>query len=147
MKTSLRLITLFAVIGTTKAEAGRVSALIGPPSLGQGGSNPVSVPPFNAIDWQVHYVTDHDTEFMVSVIPGFFLGKRWRKDQLSIGFAGGMLISTNGLGVGLSQSLSWESQPFWTNWRFEAEYRQVIGYTVLGAEFPYAIRLGINYEI
>ncbi|RYZ67039.1 MAG: hypothetical protein EOP09_11700, partial [Proteobacteria bacterium] len=129
MKRPWLLAILCSAIWTTKAEAGRLSALLGPPSLGQGGSNPVSVPPLNAIDWQIHYVTDHDTEFMASVIPGFFCGKRWRKDQFSIGFAAGLLISANGPGVGLSQSLSWETEPFWTNWRLEAEYRQVIGYT------------------
>jgi hypothetical protein len=147
MKTRLLLVPFLAIAFAPNLQAGRLSALIGPPSLGQGGSNPVSIPPINPVDWQLHYVTDQDTEFLASVIPGLFYGKRWRKNQFSLGFAGGLLISTNGAGVGFSQSLSWETQPFWTNWRFEAEYRQVIGYTEVGVEFPYAIRLGFNYEI
>lgn len=138
---------LLLLLSSETALAGRVGALLGPPSLGQGGSNPVSIPPLSPLDWQLTYVTDTDREFMLSVIPGLFYGQRWRKDQFSIGFAGGILISTNGVGVAVSQSLNWESKPFWESFRFEAEYRQVIGYTEIGAEFPYAIRVGLNYEI
>lgn len=133
-------------IPSESAFAGRLSALLGPPSLGQGGSNPISVPPANPLDWQLSWLTDKDQEFMLSVIPGFFYSQRWRKDQFAIGFGGGLLISANGPGVGLSQSLHWESTPFWTNWRLEAEYRQVIGVTEIGAEFPYAIRFGTGYQ-
>lgn len=136
-----------ACLMTREAYAGRLGALLGPPSLGQGGSNPVSIPPLNPLDWQLTYLTDDDREFMVSVVPGLFYGQRWRKDQFSIGFAGGLLISTSGVGVGVSQSLHWETRAFWNGWRFEAEYRQVIGVTEIGVEFPYAIRLGLNYEI
>lgn len=132
---------------TGKAYAGRFGALVGPPSLGQGGSNPVSIPPGNPTDWQLTYLTEQDREYVLSVIPGLFYGQRWRKDSLSIGFAGGLLISTNGVGVGLSQSLHWESEVFWDDWRFEAEYRQVIGVTKIGLEFPYAIRLGVSFAI
>jgi hypothetical protein len=130
-----------------RAQAGTVSALLGPPSLGQGGSNPVSIPPGNVIDWQASYRTDSNSEWMVSVVPGIYYGQRFTKERLTLGLGGGLLIGVNGVGLGLYQSLGFATQPFWKKYRLEAEYRQIIGYTEAGVEFPYTLRIGVSYEI
>ena len=64
------------------AQAGTLHVLIGPPSLGQGGSNPVSIPPVNPVDWQVSYVNDAQREWVASVVPGLLYGQRFYKDGL-----------------------------------------------------------------
>ncbi len=127
--------------------AGSISALIGPPSLGQGGSNPVSIPPANIIDWQASYRGDQGSEWTLSVIPGLYYGRRWTKERFSLGVGAGVLISTQGVGLGVYQSVSYQTEPFWKRYHFEAEYRQVIGYVSKGVEFPYSFRIGISYDL
>ncbi|MBC7660009.1 MAG: hypothetical protein H7249_09900 [Chitinophagaceae bacterium] len=126
--------------------AARISLMLGPPSLGQGGANPISIPPIDPIEYQFSYITDDNREFMVSVIPGLFYGQRFTLDTITIGLGAGLVISTAGVGLGVYQSVGWDSRLFWKHYRASAEYRQVIGYTAVGAEFPYAIRIGVGYE-
>ncbi|MBC7531804.1 MAG: hypothetical protein H7318_09515 [Oligoflexus sp.] len=136
-----------ATATSTIANAGTITALIGPPSLGQGGSNPLSIPPTNIIDWQASYRTDEGREWMVSVIPGLYYGQRWTKERFSLGVGGGIVIGTNGVGFGVYQSLGYMTEAFWNKYHFEAEYRQVIGYVDKAAEFPYSFRIGISYDL
>ena len=140
------LLLLPLIVMPQRAYGARISAVIGPPTLGQGGSNPLSIPPGNPVDWQVSYINDAGREWMLSIIPGIFYGQRFQIDQVTIGLGGGILVSSNGLGVGVYQSVGWETLPFWKVYRAEVEYRQVIGLAAEGTEFPYTLRIGVSYE-
>lgn len=138
------------LIGFSRSEAAAaatLSALLGPPSLGQGGSNPLSIPPGNPLDWQASYRSDEGREWMLSLVPGVYYGQRWTKDRLTLGLGGGLLVGANGLGLGFYQSLGFATPAFWKRYHFEAEYRQLIGYTNIGLEFPYTLRMGLSYDL
>ncbi len=138
---------LFSSSFSKPAFGSELTVLLGPPSLGQGGSNPLGIPPTNIIDWQASYRNDEGGEWMLSVVPGLYYGRRFSLDSITLGLGGGVLIGANGVGLGLYQSLGYASPAFWKSYRFEAEYRQVVGFSGLGPEFPYTLRIGFSYEI
>ena len=138
---------IYSSLATSAFGQGRVSVLMGPPSMGQGGSNPLSLPP-SALDFHASYVTSEQSEFTLSVVPGAFYGKRWLGEHgLRAGFGAGVLLSLFGIGPALYQSVGWESPRLWDKLRLDAEFRQLVGVTEIGLEFPYVLRMGLSYEI
>jgi hypothetical protein len=129
------------------AEAGQFHLLLGPPSLGQGGSNPVSFPPLNPVDWQLTWLSDQKTEWVFSLIPGFFYGRRFYQGSFYAALGGGLLITPSGVGVGVDHAYGYESQPFLRNFRLQFEYRQIIGMAKYGWQFPYTFRIGVSYAM
>jgi hypothetical protein len=128
-------------------EARTIHLLIGPPSLGQGGSNPVSIPPANPVDWQFTYVTDQNREWVVSLVPGLLWGQRFYKGGFYAALGGGLLVTSSGLGLGVDHAYGYESSPFLTRLRYQVEYRQVIGIGSYGWQFPYTFRMGLSYAL
>ncbi len=139
----------FLLILTTKPlvlSAGSLEVVIGPPSLGQGGSNPVSIPPINIIDWQVAYVTDANREMIFSLVPGLFYGQRWYLDQFYAALDAGILVTTSGVGLGVAEALGYHTGTFWKRLRAQVEYRQILGIAGYGLQYPYTLRMGVTYE-
>lgn len=128
-------------------QARTLHVLIGPPSIGQGGSNPVSVPPANPVDWQFTYVTDQNSEWLVSVVPGLLWGKRFYQGGLYAALGGGLLVTSSGVGVGVDHAYGYESEPFLKRFRYQIEYRQVLGVGNYGWQFPYTFRMGLSYAL
>lgn len=145
MRQSLGLIVM-ALLLSPPLMARQFELLIGPPSLGQGGSNPVSIPPANPIDWQLTYINEEQREWVVSVIPGLLYGQRWQKGSLYAALGGGILITSTGLGLGVHHAFGYESKVFWRSFRFITEYRQIMGISAYTLQFPYTFRLGMRYE-
>lgn len=128
-------------------QAKTLHVLIGPPSLGQGGSNPVSVPPINPVDWQFTWVTDSNTEWLVSLVPGLLWGQRFYAGGFYAALGGGLLVTSSGPGVGVDHAYGYESSPFLKSFRYQVEYRQVIGVGNYGWQFPYTFRMGVSYAL
>jgi hypothetical protein len=128
-------------------EARTIHLLIGPPSLGQGGSNPVSIPPANPVDWQFTYVTDQNREWVVSLVPGLLWGQRFYNGGLYAALGGGLLVTSSGMGLGVDHAYGYESEPFLKRLRYQVEYRQIIGIGSYGWKFPYTFRMGISYAL
>ena len=136
----------FLIAGPSPLRASSIEVVIGPPSLGQGGSNPISVPPVNIIDWQVAYVNDNAREMVFSIVPGFFYGQRWYLDQFYAALDAGLLVTTSGLGLGVANAFGYHTGKFWKHMRAQAEYRQIFGIARYGFQYPYTVRLGVTYE-
>src|SRR5688572_586401 len=128
-------------------QAKTLHVLLGPPSIGHGGSNPVSVPPMNPVDWQFTYVTDANQEWLVSLVPGLLWGQRFYQGGLYAALGGGLLMTSSGVGVGLDHAYGYESGPFLKRLRYQVEYRQVIGVSEYGWQFPYTFRMGFSYAL
>jgi hypothetical protein len=127
--------------------AGTLHVLIGPPSIGQGGSNPVSIPPASPVDWQFTYVTDSKREWLVSLVPGLLWGQRFYAEGFYAALGGGLLVTSSGPGVGVNHAYGYESKLFLTSFRYQVEYRQVIGVGNYGWQFPYTFRMGLSYAL
>jgi len=141
-----RYLLLFGLCPTA-LHAGHLHLLIGPPALGQGGSNPVSIPPGNPVDWQFTLVTDQEREWVVSLVPGLLYGQRFYKDGFYAALGGGILVTSSGLGVGVDHAYGYESSAFFRRYRYQVEYRQVVGIGNYGWQFPYTFRMGLSYAL
>jgi hypothetical protein len=142
---------VIAFISLSQARAaygGDMTVHVGPPSLGSGGSNPVSFPPVNPLEYEIIYITDARTEFCLAAVPGLLFGKR--SDSSSSGayisFGGGLVIDSNGAGPGVYSSFGWESKG---SIRFNAEYKQAVGFDFGGDTIisPFAIRVGAAFDL
>jgi hypothetical protein len=139
-------ILLFSFFGTTiELEAGTLTVHVGPASVGSGGSNPISIPPTNPLDYEFIWLTDNDFESNYAVSPGFLFGNRTRMESLYVSLGGGLVIDANGTGPGIYSSLGYNTTG---NAGFNAEFKQALGFdfgteTVLA---PYAVRIGGFYK-
>ena len=136
------LILVSAVFWPDPAQA-ELSLLIGPPSVGTGGPNPVGIPP-SIIDYQVGWTSGKDTEWTLSIFPGFFYGKRFKGDFGTFGSLGGGLVTKagagGGLGPGIYTAVGWRT----CGWVcFVAEYRKAFALVRSGFAQPYAVRIGV----
>ena len=129
------------------AAASTVIFHVGPPSLGTGGANPISLPPVNIYEYELEYVTQSDWEADLAIIPGVFVGKRSRTQGGGsyVSFGGGYAIDANGSGPGVYSALGYDYGKT-IAWNFE--FKQAIGYdfsksTVVS---PYALRIGAAFN-
>jgi hypothetical protein len=121
--------------------AGMLVARFGPPSPGNGGSNPLSIPP-TAVDMELAWITTSNWETSISAVPGLLVGKRFDIGNFYVGLGGGIIISSNGVGLGPYSSFGWETEG---TIRLGLEYKQALGLTSSGLVSPSALRLGIGY--
>ena len=130
---------------SSAAFAGSLTLRLGPPGAGNGGPNPLSIPPSLA-DVDITWVTAKKLEFSLSVIPGLLIGQRWTtSDGLYVSGGGGLIIGANGSGLGVYTAFGWE-------WKagdvlLNAELKQALGIGGVGFISPYALRVGAGLEL
>lgn len=135
------LIAIIACLLAPNAMAGNLTFRLGPPHVGGGGPNPVSIPPVNPIDWEITWVNDRQWETNIGIFPGPTFGKRWSgPDGLYVSGGGGIILSRNGVGLGPYTGFGADIGA--GKIRFNVEFKQAIGFTSNGPINPYALRLG-----
>lgn len=142
------LVGLLLVAGAAPALATEITAHVGPPSVGAGGANPVSVPPTNPLEWEFEYVTDKDYEFNLAATPGLLFGARSENSNgVYVSFGGGLVISSNGAGPGVYSSFGYNSGG--KTYKFNAEVKQAVGFNFSTNALisPYALRLGMTFAL
>jgi hypothetical protein len=126
------------------ANAGEIIVHVGPPSVGQGGTNPLSVPPINPIEYEVQWISPRGFEANFGITPGLLFGARTPfSSGLYVGVGGGLVISANGVGPGAYSSFGWNlgKKIF-----FNTEFKQAIGIALNNNKLisPYALRVGMG---
>ena len=131
-----------AAAGTAfAAGAGELSLRVGPPQVGSGGSNPLSLPPVNPTEYELEYCTSNNFEMSLALTPGLLFGGRSRMASgVYVGAGGGLILDANGLGPGVYSALGY------THGLFNIEMKQAIGYDTGKRKVlsPYALRMGIS---
>lgn len=118
-----------------------VTVNFGPPGLGMGGPNPISLPP-RITEIGFTYLSSSSIETRLA-ITGLHVGRRWMfKSGTYVTLGGGLVVSANGSGFGLSSA-------FGIDFRcgvvcYNAEYATALGITSSHIISPYAIRLGVS---
>jgi hypothetical protein len=135
------LIVVATLATATQVSAGTLTLRLGPPSVGQGGANPLGIPP-GSTDMEFAWITESQWETSFSVSPGFLIGKRHKWEGLYVGIGGGLIISSNGVGLGPYSSFGWESSGSFL--RYGIEYKQALGFASSGLVSPYALRAGLG---
>ena len=122
--------------------ASSITLRLGPPGVGNGGPNPLGIPP-SIVDMELTYLTKSGFETSLAAIPGLLFGFRTNAGPgLYASLGGGVLISANGVGPGMYAGFG---SDFWCGWVcFNAEYKQAIGITTKHIIAPYALRVGIS---
>ena len=129
------------------AAGSALTVRVGPPSIGTGGTNPISIPPLSPIEYEVTYLMESRIEQNYGITPGFLVG--WRSPSvkgLYSAAGGGLVISYSGVGPGIYTSFGFETTG---NYRFNIEYKQALGYAIGSQSMisPYAVRLGVTFEL
>jgi hypothetical protein len=127
--------------GAGSSLASEIAIRLGPPAIGVGGTNPVSIPP-SLLDAQFIYVTQRNLEFNVSVT-GFYVGRREKiNGGASVALGAGFVLDANGSGPGIYSAFTYD---FWCGWVCAStEYLQGVGLTNSGVVSPYSWRLGVS---
>lgn len=151
MKIAFRIliVVLALILRTGDAFGGSQSFLVGPTGSGNGGSNPVSIPPINPIEWKYNYLSDSGFETNVSISPGILFGGRMGKGSTYVSVGGGFLFDANGYGPGAYASFGYVTGGNKSGWHFNFEYMQTIGYDADGDGgiiSPSAARVGIIWN-
>lgn len=142
MKFSSILFVFYSLLSlSTIAHAGDLEFKIGPPGVGAGGTNPVSIPPTIA-DIEANYLTD-DWQYTFSVAPGMLMGKRFYNKNYFGTLGGGLIFNANGFGIGPYVGLGYRSGGS-NGLSFVAEFKQALGYSSRWIS-PYAFRMGVGY--
>lgn len=146
MRLFLKYVFLFSLVSSGQlAFCSNISAKLGPGTVGFGGSNPVSVPPTNPVDWEITYLNDSLWEFSAAVIPGLSVGKRIQYASIYASAGLGLLASLDGFGGGLYTSVGLDTSTSSKSLiGFVAEYKQSLGFNSYGQIMSYALRFGIS---
>ena len=139
-KTFLILVMAFWSMPAASASLG---LHFGPPSLGSGGPNPLSIPPGLA-DIGFSYQTNNQTDLQLSLV-GIGFGKRivyQSGGYLSLG--GAIPFSINGIGLGVYSIFGWQLFELGSGIAGNIEYLQMTGLSYLGLVSPYSIRIGVK---
>lgn len=117
---------------------------VGPAAVGNGGPNPISLPPANPVEYEFSYITDADREFNVSISPGLFYGFRSQMaNGIYVSLGPGLVINANGTGFGGFSAFGYES----CGWIcFNIEYKQALGWGNGNLISPYAIRIATGIK-
>jgi hypothetical protein len=139
--TSIALCFVVSFFGlSSPLQAGSLGLLLGPGNAGNGGSNPVGIPP-GATDITIKYVTSGNSELTLSLVPGILFGKRFTDGGFYTGLGAGILVSASGVGLGAYSSFGYLSGSG-SGIHFNAEYIQSIGANGKGWTAPGAGRIG-----
>ncbi len=132
---------LWACLAPELCLAGGIALRLGPPGLGTGGPNPLSIPPAGG-DVALSYVTDKGVEYNASVISLSVARRTSIKSGFYLSLGGGVAISANGGGFGPYAGFGYEGGCGWIGC-FTAEYQQALGVGLGPVVAPSALRMGI----
>ena len=139
---------LVAALAAPVAAASDLTIHVGPPSVGTGGTNPVSIPPVNPLEYEVEYITNNDLEMNFAITPGILFGKRseFGNGRFYASFGGGLVLSANGSGPGVYSDFGVN---LGESYQFNAEFKQALGFDYSSQSIisPYAVRIGINFQL
>ncbi len=114
---------------------------VGPLSGGQGGSNPLSIPPLNFAEYQLIYTTAQNSEFVLGLIPGIFYGVRTsERGPFYASLGAGLVIGYSGAGPGVMSSVG--MNVFCSLVCLNLEFRQAIAPSGKSLISPFAVRIG-----
>ena len=134
---------IFMGLLLTTSALGSWVVRVGPPAVGGGGSNPLTIPPVNIVDYEFQWISSKHREWSFSISPGFFYGYRTNLDGVYASFGGGLVINRNGVQPGVYSAIGY-TRPCKT-YCFNVEFKQAIG--VLGQLIhPYALRVGVQIQ-
>lgn len=141
----LFLCIVFIMLGSTSADisfAGGIGLRFGPPAIGTGGPNPVSIPPA-ASDAGLSYITDKGIEYNIAAT-GLAVAAR---DKTSWGgytsLGAGLAWSVNGGGFGPYAAFGLEKGCGGWIGCFSIEFSQALGFGFGHMASPTALRMGI----
>ncbi|MDD9950681.1 MAG: hypothetical protein OXT67_03855 [Zetaproteobacteria bacterium] len=119
---------------------------LGPPGVGNGGPNPLSIPPASLLDYEVSYLSSSDVEYSLSVVPGILVGVRHSNDSgVFAGVGGGLVISGLGSGLGGYYSVGYRSST--RPYAFEIDLKQAFGLGSGQLLTVYALRMGLAWSL
>jgi hypothetical protein len=117
---------------------------LGPPSLGGGGTNPLSIPP-QVMDTEFVYLTDGNREISIGLVPGLLYGARFgERKGVYVSGGAGFLFNPDLATVGIYSAFGYTSEC--NSWCFNIEYKQSLGFYAGRLVTPYAVRAGAGYQ-
>ncbi len=142
MKSFSRALLLLAFCaGSGRAQAGALAMRLGPPGIGGGGPNPVSIPPSFG-DLGLSYVTNKGLQMDAS-LTALALAQRSRlKGGAYFSLGGGLIFSVSGVGFGPYAGFGYEGGCISWLACFSVEINQGLGFGAGRVVSPYALRLG-----
>lgn len=138
----LRLLLIYCLLSCSLPAWGKAgyALRLGPPSVGQGGPNPIT---FSPVEYQLQYVHANNLEANAS-FTGLFLGKRYYlSDRTYVSLGGGLVLSANGGGFGVYSAFGAD---FFCGKAvcMSAEYTKALGFANVGLISPYGVRIGAS---
>jgi hypothetical protein len=119
---------------------------VGPLSVGNGGPNPITIPPFNPVEYEFVWVHSKNRELSIGLVPGILYGQRFfLSEGAYVSVGAGMLLDTNGLGPGLYTAIGYDACTS-SGYCFNAEYKKGLGLTYRTLIAPYALRIGLTIK-
>jgi len=133
---------------TKKWEA---SVLVGPPTLGSGGSNPIGIPPVSAAEYELTLTTKSRWHFRLGLTPHIAAAGRMFKLKYGFETAVGASIvnSLHGYGPGIFSVFGWSSPCAFKRLCFSAQYIQDVGLSLTQWQItaPFAVRMGLVWKL
>jgi len=140
--------SLFLVVARKKWEA---SVLVGPPTLGSGGSNPIGIPPVSAAEYELTLTTKSRWHFRLGLTPHIAAAGRMFKLKYGFETAVGASIvnSLHGYGPGIFSVFGWSSPCAFKRLCFSAQYIQDVGLSLTQWQItaPFAVRMGLVWKL
>ena len=136
--------SLFLFFLSSPLKASSLQVKLGPPAVGLGGPNPISIPPVNPLDYEITYMSDGLWEFSASAVPGLTIGKRFYFSYLYGSFGGGLMVASDGVGLGGYSAIGLDTGAKSKSVvSFITEYKQTLALNGYGLIMSYALRLGV----
>ncbi len=134
----------------TPVFGGRWTLQIGPPGVGTGGTNPVSIPPVQIQEYDVVYLTKTGRELSLSIFPGILYGQRTTFGATYLSMGGGLGIQVQGVGPGFYTAFGFD-KPCMGTTCFHMEYKAAL-ILLMGEGKPrlvssYALRAGVSLDL
>lgn len=115
---------------------------VGSIQVGNGGANPLAIPPTELAQYELVWVRESLTEWSLGITPGILFGKRVVQPTgvyASGGF--GLVIDQNASGPGIYMAVGYENCSLFC---WNIEYKGALGVSQVGLIQPYAVRIGVS---